>query len=456
MTFWTKSLLDRKGPCYASLCEAISDAVDRGDLRPGDKLPSHRWLATRLGVAVGTVTRALSEATKRGLIVGEVGRGTFVRHLPPKELTLVKSHHDVPVSIDLYQNLTPLTPRLETRSWLDALGAIRRSTDLATLARTSWSELSPRQQRAGAKWIQRLGIEFPPARIIPCPGLQSALCALLMTLARPGDLVLSPALAHPSIQALCDRLSLKTRGLAMDAGGLLPEAFEAACQDSRPVLLHLAPTLQSPTATTLSAARRRNIARIAKRHEVTVVEEESAAFLLPDPPPPITTFAPKNTILLADLRDGLSPGLRTLYVAAPEHLFNAIAGTVAAVSGVAAPLLAEVARQWIESDIAGRLITARRNELRLRNRIASTVFRERNMRCHPLGLHVWLELPRLLRSEVVAKHALDQGIAVTTAEWFAIGGEKAPEAIRISLGNVPTRPELRRSLARVNRLLDGN
>ena len=48
-------------------------------LAAGAQLPTHRDLADRLGVTVGTVSRAYAEAARRGLIAGEVGRGTFVR-----------------------------------------------------------------------------------------------------------------------------------------------------------------------------------------------------------------------------------------------------------------------------------------------------------------------------------------------------------------------------------------
>ena len=47
------------------------------------RLPTHRDLAYRLGVTVGTISRAYSEAERRGLIGGEVGRGTFVRQPVP-------------------------------------------------------------------------------------------------------------------------------------------------------------------------------------------------------------------------------------------------------------------------------------------------------------------------------------------------------------------------------------
>src|SRR5689334_15437097 len=79
MTMWTPDLRARGGPRYLAIAEALADDARGGRLRAGARLPTHRDLADRLGVTVGTITRAYAEATRRGLVSGEVGRGTFVR-----------------------------------------------------------------------------------------------------------------------------------------------------------------------------------------------------------------------------------------------------------------------------------------------------------------------------------------------------------------------------------------
>src|SRR3546814_4919811 len=52
---------------------------DLGELPPGAKLPPQRNLAWKLGVTVGTVSRGYMLAEQKGLLSGEVGRGTFVK-----------------------------------------------------------------------------------------------------------------------------------------------------------------------------------------------------------------------------------------------------------------------------------------------------------------------------------------------------------------------------------------
>src|SRR5262245_26634403 len=76
---WKPILAKGGAPKYLAIADAIARDVDAGVLEPGVQLPTHRELAKRLGVTVGTVTRAYDEASRRGLTSGEVGRGTFVR-----------------------------------------------------------------------------------------------------------------------------------------------------------------------------------------------------------------------------------------------------------------------------------------------------------------------------------------------------------------------------------------
>src|SRR4051812_4581139 len=69
----------RTGPIYQSIADQIGQEIETGRLKPGSRLPTQRALAKQLGVTVTTVTRAYDEAQRRGLLSGEVGRGTFVR-----------------------------------------------------------------------------------------------------------------------------------------------------------------------------------------------------------------------------------------------------------------------------------------------------------------------------------------------------------------------------------------
>ncbi|WP_031225459.1 GntR family transcriptional regulator, partial [Streptomyces roseochromogenus] len=64
---------------YQSVADAVAEEITSGVLRPGDRLPPQRAFAKRHGIANSTALRVYRELARRGLTVGEVGRGTFVR-----------------------------------------------------------------------------------------------------------------------------------------------------------------------------------------------------------------------------------------------------------------------------------------------------------------------------------------------------------------------------------------
>ncbi|MGO4843753.1 GntR family transcriptional regulator, partial [Rhizobiaceae sp. 2RAB30] len=56
----------------------IESDIGEGVLQGGAKLPPQRDLAYDIGVTIGTVGRAYALLRERGLVSGEVGRGTYV------------------------------------------------------------------------------------------------------------------------------------------------------------------------------------------------------------------------------------------------------------------------------------------------------------------------------------------------------------------------------------------
>jgi DNA-binding transcriptional regulator YhcF (GntR family) len=102
MRGWPPQIQGTEGPIYLAIADAVGAAVAAGELRPSDRLPTHRALANALGVALSTVTRGYAEAFQRGLLEGTIGRGTFVRATGQAPRTATNSAKGAP---DLQMNL---------------------------------------------------------------------------------------------------------------------------------------------------------------------------------------------------------------------------------------------------------------------------------------------------------------------------------------------------------------
>src|SRR5690606_22712210 len=84
---WAPPLAAMRGTLHHRILSALRQDIAAGRLVPGGRMPPHRELARRLGIGVGTVTRAYAEAERLGLLTSAVGRGTFVAQsaAPPEE-----------------------------------------------------------------------------------------------------------------------------------------------------------------------------------------------------------------------------------------------------------------------------------------------------------------------------------------------------------------------------------
>ncbi|NJN46609.1 MAG: PLP-dependent aminotransferase family protein [Candidatus Competibacteraceae bacterium] len=227
MTIWQPTLENTTKPRYIALADTLAHDIKEGRLLPGNRLPTHRDLAEHLGVTVGTVSRAYSEAERRGLIQGEIGRGTFVRK--PAEPPAFAVHAQEPGTLDLSANVPNLAQR-HTAAMSRALGELANDSQLSDRLNYQAAEGLPAYRSAGADWIARGGLTMPAERVLITNGGQHALLITFMALAKPGDTVLTERLTYPGIKAIAGNLHLNLRGLDMDAEGILPEALEAACK----------------------------------------------------------------------------------------------------------------------------------------------------------------------------------------------------------------------------------
>ena len=71
-------------PFYRQIIEQVKFAIARGDLGPGDRLPTVRQLAVDLSINPNTVIRAYREMEIEGVLDMHQGSGTYVSGEPPK------------------------------------------------------------------------------------------------------------------------------------------------------------------------------------------------------------------------------------------------------------------------------------------------------------------------------------------------------------------------------------
>lgn len=437
---WTPTISELSGPRYQRIVDAMEADIAAGRLVRGQQLPTQRALAKALGIDLTTVTRAYSEARRRGIMEARVGQGSFVSETSARRA--IDLPH--PVAIDLSMNVPPhpLEAQLDERI-ITGLEAIRAQSGLTAHLNYQPPGGSAHEREIAARWMRTRVSHAHADKLVIFPGAQTILFNLLAYLARPGDVILTEAFTFPGIKAAAAQLGVKLVGVAMDDGGILPDALAKACRAHRPKAVYLIPTLHNPTTATLSAERRGAIAKIIRDADTMLIEDDAYG-LLDRSASPIANLIPERTYLATTLSKCIAPALRVAYLLTPDsgaqlQMCSHLQATVQ----MPAPLMVALVTHWIESGIADRIITAIRNEAVGRQQLAQRALKDFQLQAKPAAHHLWLHLPEG-RADVAA-HLLRNGLAIVSGEAFTVDGT-SPRAARVSLGAARNRPELMQAL----------
>jgi len=446
MTMWKPWLAGSSGPLYRRVALALQEDISAGRLQAGARLPTHRELARALKTTVVTASRAYREAADRGLVRGDVGRGTFVAPAAAGGASLQAA----PDLVELTANFVSVRSGLPDPPRQESAGG-----------RQFWEELerryppggSPQHRSAGAAWVRRGSWAPRAAEVVVTSGAQHAILVALAALARPGHVVYAEALTYPGIKAAARTLGLELRAVAIDEQGLVPAALAEQCAGQRGGVVFCQPSLHNPTSAVMSEARRQELVALARQRDMMVIEDAVYEFMLPDPPPSLASLAPERTCYIVSCGKAFVPGLRVGYLVSPEHLVPRLQAEVAATGLVTAPTLVDLATRWIVDGSAGGIAAAKRQEARRRQEIARAVLVGSRYASHPASSHLWLTLPAPWSVEPFVEEARRRGVAVNPAAPFAIDSAAIPAAVRICLGPVVERDLLAEALSRIAQIL---
>lgn len=456
---WQPDLDGLPGPRYQALADALSRDIAGGDLAPGTRLPTHRDLAWHLGVTVGTVSRGYAEATRRGLIAGEVGRGTFVQADARGQVQATPMIWPTSDAIGGNAiNLTTNAPPMAGQEALFAEELVRLAGDPQMTRHLIYPpNLGRRDVRhTAAAWLSATtGMEITPDRVFMTAGAQNALMVAFNLAARPGDTILVERLTYPGVKAVARTMQARLSSVDMDEEGMIPDSLEAALRSHTVRLICCVPTLQNPTGAVMGEERRRTIAAIADEHGVPILEDGIYDFLADHEPGPIMRHTTTDGFFATSLSKSVSPALRCGFLVAPANMADDATRLMAA-SALHAPLLmSELARRWMEEGRVAESEKAVRQEAQARQAIAARRLARWETRAHPAAFHTWLTLPDPWRPTEFARAAEARGVMVSPAESFAIGRDPAPFAVRISLTGAMTRDDLSSGLDTLVGLLNG-
>lgn len=450
MTIWMPNPDTLSRPAYLSLAEQFARAIEGGHLPPGARLLPQRKLADRLGLSLQTVSRAYDELIRRGLIQGEVGRGSFV--LGPGGEARQPYLPERPGEVI---DLSILKPVVETLH-MDRLreGFAWLADNLAAASALSFrpNMVMPHHRAVAVDWLNGLGVPAEPSGIVLTNGATPAITAAVMSAAPPGAGIAAAALTHHTLKPLCTYLGLHLEGLAIDAHGLIPAALDEAARRGQIRAVYLQPNVINPLAVMMPADRRAELVEVIRRHDLAIIENDILNTMIADRAPAFATLAPERTLYICGFTKITVPGLRLAYLHAPPRFATAAANRHLVSNWMATPPMADLLSHWVTDGTVTELAAWQARAMADRHALACEVLGAQMPVCHPNSLHLWLPLPEGWTEEAFVEQARFMGLGVAAGHAFRASDKAPPQAIRVSLGS--TRAEdLRRGLSLIAGLL---
>ena len=271
---------------------------------------------------------------------------------------------------------------------------------------------------------------------------------------KPGDVVMTDRLTYFGLRALAATLQFSLLCVDSDEEGLMPDAIETLCRSQRVAALFVVPTLHNPTAKTLGAERRQQIAALAGLYDFIVIEDDVYSLLADNGLKPISALCPERAFYITTTSKALAPSLCLGYLVAPPEYIGVAAESARLTGSMSTPVSALVMTRWIEDGTARRLLEANRREINTRQKMVERVFEGMDYKSAPSSMFLWLRLPEPWRALDFAAGCRRRGVKILPSPDFAADNKEIEQAVRINISGTIPPDRLRHALEIVRRLAE--
>ena len=390
------------GAGAATIAVRIETLIAAGQLRPGERLPAVRALATELGVSPATVAAGYRSLRDRGLVTPGGRHGTVVAAQPPLRVRPARS---LPPGVrDLASGnpdpalLPPLGPALARISSAHKLyGGPAILPQLADIARADFAA------------------DGITGDIAVAAGALDGIERVLQAELRPGDRVGVEDPSWPRIGDLVSAIGLRAEPIVVDQAGLVPDRLAAALRAGARAII-ATPRGQNPTGAAIDAQRAGDIQRVLSGHpQVLVIEDDYIADVAGAPYAAVHDRSDRWAVIRS-VSKTLGPDLRLATLAADPLTTSRVAGRQLLGAGWVSHLLQQiVVALW--SDAASRRVLARAERHYTTRRTALVAaLAERGITAHGRsGLGVWIPAEE---ETAIVQALAERGWAVSPGERF--------------------------------------
>ena len=446
-------------PLYQQLYDSLTGQIRSGRLKPGDRLPGKRSLASQLAVSVNTVDTAYQMLVAEGYLEARPKSGFFVLEYMDILPQTGAPRPEAPPA-------APPPPRfdLSTGAVDTALFPFRTWGRIQKELLYNGSELLCHGHRQGDPELRRelesylrsyRGVVCSPEQIVVGAGVEYLL-GLVAALLRGGTAAVeNPGYDRP--RTILENNGIVCRCVDIDGGGLDPAGLEASGAN----LCYVTPSHHFPTGVTMPAGRRAQLLRwAAARPGRYILEDDYDAEFRFDmrPIPSLQGMAGPDgpVVYLCTFSKSLAPSIRIACMVLPWPLLERYRRTFGSYASTVSRFEQQTLRLFLEEGYFTRHLARMRAAYKGRmERLAAALeegFGEIRLTGRHTGLHLLLTLPEGPGEERMIASARREGVKLRgLSGYYMEHGERCPRNTVVlgyaSLGDGEI-PELVRALRR--------